>query len=170
MLCIKHDSRVDWCHIGLPSHPTVFTSDELKYWNVLMTCLLPHVSGQWKLLNILYPSLLPLTVCSLLTCVCVCVDCRIWGRPARRSGQAIASCPLWRRWLSQSIPTTTCESALERYSQTKALTSWTSRILVLFHTRDTTLHLTHAALHLNCTTVSLTVVFQLFSVSVCMWL
>lgn len=38
------------------------------------------------------------------------------------------SCPPWRRWLSQSIPTTTCESASERCSPTKALTSWTSKI------------------------------------------
>lgn len=110
--------------------------------------------------NITYPFLLALTVCFLLTCACAV--CRTWGHRARRSGLATASCPLWRRWLSQSIPTTTCESALEHCFQTKGLTSWTSRIL-LFHT---TLHLMHASLHLCCTTARLTVVLDGF-LSVC---
>lgn len=110
--------------------------------------------------NITYPFLLALTVCFLLTCACAV--CRIWGHRARRSGLATASCPLWRRWLSQSIPTTTCESALEHCSQTRGLTSWTSRIL-LFHT---TLHLMHASLHLCFTTARLTVVLERFSVCV----
>ncbi len=114
-----------WTDVILASQ--VFTSDDLKYWNVLRTGLLPRL---WSMKTFEYLiSISPSTNSMLSADLCMCVDCRIWGRPARRSGQATASCPLWRRWLSQSIPTTTCESALERYSQTKALTSWTSRIL-----------------------------------------
>lgn len=169
MICLKHDSRVDWCHSGLPSHPTAFTCYELKYWNVLRTGLLPrlwlmHTFCQSGIIS--YPSLLALTYAVRWM---MCVVCRIWGHPARRSGLATASCLLWRRWLSQSIPTTICESALERCSQIKALTSWTSRILVLFlfHAQYTTLHLTQAALRLNYTTVSLRYSNHFLSVCAC---
>lgn len=51
---------------------------------------------------------------------------RTWGRPARRFGRATTSSLPWRRWLSQSTPTTTCASASEPCFQTRALTSWTS--------------------------------------------
>lgn len=32
---------------AFPNHPTVLSGDELKYWNVLSTGLLPHVCGWW---------------------------------------------------------------------------------------------------------------------------
>lgn len=58
--------------------------------------------------------------------------CRTSALPVRRFGQATTSCLQWRRWLLQNIPITTCASASELCSPTRASTSWTSTVWISF--------------------------------------
>lgn len=95
----------------------------LKYWNIHP---LQNVPGQKKHL----PKRNLKCTCSSNNIVSVhfLFTCRIWELLVRRSGLATTSCLLWKRWISTSFHTTTCESDLEHCSQTRASTLWTSRI------------------------------------------
>lgn len=141
---------MDWCHSGLPNHPTVFTSDELKYWNVLRTSLLPHVCSWW----------IPRIHLSLHYLCCMSADLCV---------SSVGSGVTQREDLARLQRAARCEEDdFHRVSlQQPAKALWSAAVrprlwpheqvgfsmAVLFLTQEETLHQTHTALHLYCTTV-----------------